>query len=82
MMMFHVHALAISQIRPVIMERAVLGYCGKFTLATLSVMTGLIRDIAHVFIFLLYKISLVTWLHQICRDFQFNGKGGGGEGPG
>jgi hypothetical protein len=38
--------VAISRIRPVIMERAVLRYCGTFTLATLSVMTGLIRDIA------------------------------------
>jgi hypothetical protein len=41
---FH-FSLAISRIRPVITERAVLRYCGKFTLATLSVMTGLIRDI-------------------------------------
>jgi hypothetical protein len=38
--------VAISRIRPVITERAVLRYCGKFTLATLatlSVMTGLIQ---------------------------------------
>jgi ABC-type siderophore export system fused ATPase/permease subunit len=39
---------AISRVRPVITDRAVLRYCGKFTLATLSMMTGLIRDIAGV----------------------------------
>jgi hypothetical protein len=39
---------AISRYIPVITERAVFMHCGKFTLATLSVMTGLIRDIAVV----------------------------------
>jgi hypothetical protein len=56
--------MAISRIRPVIRERAVLRYCGKFTLATLSVMIimmGLIRDIA---IFIILKILRFLFSRQ------------------
>jgi hypothetical protein len=61
-----IHVMAIFRIRPVITERAVLRYCGKFTLATLSVMTGLIRDIAEIIM-----IMIITHIHDIkCSTLQ------------
>jgi hypothetical protein len=72
---------AISRIRLVITERAVLRYCGKFTLATLFVMTGLIRDIAifswnHEFDLFFFFFEIVTGLIRSVPFYGYTLSGG------